>query len=206
MEGAKMTVHSSTNFDPEDHICCLTIEQQEKFYFEVFGINIDFSNLKEKLKKTDISSGENIVFFNSPLLDDEKLEYVSRDVLKVINSRPDINQAKARFIDEIRNDSDYLIAVPKNDSLNFENAHLTLRERKILEIYLVTQRNRRLSDYFNKIIVCKGTTVYYKDERILYPYICHNDKGNRYYYNYIDGIKTNYGAGRFSCNNAVFIS
>jgi hypothetical protein len=193
------------NFDPEDHICNLTIEQQEKFYSEIFGINIDFSNLKDKLKKTNISSGENIIFFNSPLLDNEKLNLVSQDVLKIINSRPDINRTKARFIDEVRNDSDYLIAVPKNNSLNFENAHLTLRERKILEIYLVTQRNKRLSDYFDKIIVCKGTTVY-NDGKIFHPYLCHNDQGNRYYYNYIDGIKTNYGAGRFSCNNAVFVS
>ena len=78
------------NFNSLDHICNLAVKNQEKFYKEIFGININFSSFLNVFEKQDIPPSEYFNIFITKDLTEELINSISLKELffSILNFTP----------------------------------------------------------------------------------------------------------------------
>ncbi len=131
-----------------DNLMNIVINFQEKFYHKAFGLEIDFSNFLNLLKKIDIPS-QNITLFYSRHLTSE---IVFSTAERILGFNPNLTLSSVNKYNKKR-PAEYLISISKNR--NEESPGLTIEEALVTEMFIRIQKE---STYFPKLLICRDTS------------------------------------------------
>ncbi len=190
-----LTIHEQNS---QDHLCEFIIKQNEAFYKKVFETEVDFSNFKQKLMESDLSSAEHLFMINLESLGDEKLNCTFEQMFNFKDKREELFKG-CKEVNEKREKGDYLFCLSRKVVKGFGKNFMTFRERKLLEMFYKFHHNSTLFELMNnQIIVCQGTNIYKKNEKkIIYPYITHIDNKSKYFYGEVEASVFNKYLGNY---------
>ena len=130
-----------------DDLMNIVINFQEKFYHKIFGLEINFSNFLDLLKKIDIPSKNITVFYSHHLTS----EIVFSAAKKNLGFNSNLSLLSMNRYNKKR-PKEYLISIQKNG--DEKNPGLVIEEALVTEMFLRFQKE---STIFNKLLICRDT-------------------------------------------------